>query len=170
MGLLSKEMIADLIINLINIGVLVILVRFLLYKPVKKILDKRKEELRSAEAKAAERELEAAKSKEAYDVLINDAEKIKIEAEAKAKEDAKSVSAGIINEAKEKADRLLSDARVKAEKEHDEMIENAKSELTDIALQMAEKVLDREITDKDNVRIIESFFGEKKQKSERKDK
>lgn len=163
MGLISKEMIADLIINLINIIILVILVRVLLYKPVKKFLDARKERLREAEEKAAEREAEAIQSKERYALLINDAEKIKEQTEAEARKNAKAMSDSIIGKANEDAEKLLESARKKAEREHDDMIESAKDELGEIALEMAEKVLGREVTDEDNRRIIESFFNDKKQ-------
>ena len=165
MGLISKEMIADLIINLVNIVILVILVRVLLYKPVKKFLDARKERLKEAEEKAAAREAEALKSKEEYDTLISDAEKLKAKAETEAREEARSISDSIIKKANEQADELLAKTREKAKREHDEMIESAKGELTEIALEMAEKVLGREVTDEDNKRIIESFFDGKKRKS-----
>ena len=54
MGLVSKEMIADLIINIINILVLFFLTKALLYKPVKKYLNARRERL-AAEQAARER-------------------------------------------------------------------------------------------------------------------
>ncbi|MBQ7645974.1 MAG: ATP synthase F0 subunit B [Clostridia bacterium] len=163
MGLISKEMIADLVINLINIVILVILVRVLLYKPVKKFLDARKDKIKAAEDEAASREAEALQSKEKYDALISDAEKIKEQTEAEARKNARAMSDSIIGKANEDAEKLLENARAKAQKEHDDMIANAKDELAEIALEMAEKVLGREVTDADNKRIIESFFGKKKQ-------
>ena len=162
MGLISKEMIADLIINLVNIVVLAVLVRVLLYKPVKKFLDERKARLKEAEDKAVSREAEALQSKEKYDALISDAEKIKEQTEAEARKNARAMSDSIIGKANEDAEKLLEKARAKAQKEHDEMIENAKGELADIALEMAEKVIGREVGDADNKRIIESFFDGKK--------
>ena len=71
--LLSKDMLADLAINIVNILVLFFVTRALLYKPVKKYLAARKEKAAAAaeEARAAKEQADAEKAK--YEALLADA-------------------------------------------------------------------------------------------------
>ena len=63
MGLVSKEMIADLIINIINILVLFFLTKALLYKPVKKFLNARRERMEAERQAAAQAQSDADRRK-----------------------------------------------------------------------------------------------------------
>lgn len=157
--LLSKDMIADLILNIINILVLFFVTKALLYKPVKKFLNARAERLEEARKNADDAKAEADKSKEKYDALLSDAEKVKAEAVARAEAEAKAAAEKILAQAKQEAAVAVEKGNKKAAAEREKMLADAKSDIIDATLEATEKLLGRVVTDEDNRRIIESYFG-----------
>lgn len=158
--LLSKDMLADLIINIINILILFFVTKKLLYKPVKKYLDKRKEAqdtlLREAEAINAQAKSDAEK----YAELLLDADKIKAATAKAAEKEASLKAQSIISEAEKLSESIKAESLKKAEKEKEKMLADAKKQLGEMAVELSEKIIGREVSDEDNRRIIDSFFGE----------
>lgn len=101
--LLSKDMLADLILNIINILVLFFVTKSLLYKPVKKFLNARAEKLNAAQKDAEDAKAQAEESKAKYDAVLSDAEQVKTEAVEKAEAEARAAAERIIAQAKEQA-------------------------------------------------------------------
>lgn len=157
--LLSKDMLADLAINIINIIILFIVTKKLLYKPVKKYLDERKAKVAAGFEEAEKIRAEALAQKAEYDAVIADAnakvEESLAEAQSKAREEAER----IVSAAKAEADGLLKDSRAEAEAERKLLLKAEKSDIVDAALDISGRILCREVTDKDNRAIIDGFFG-----------
>ena len=90
--LLSKEMLWDLVINIINILILFFVTKTLLYKPVKKVLEQRKAAQAKLLEEAEQQKTHAMEKKEQYDALMADSAAIRLttmrEAETQAKEKA----------------------------------------------------------------------------------
>lgn len=158
--LLSKEMLADLLINIVNILVLFFVTKKLLYKPVKKYLDARKEKVAAAFAEAEAMKAEAAQAKESCDKIVAeaDAEKDRLLREAQTEASAKADK--LLKDAASQADGIIEEAREQARHAHDKAIGDSKNEIADIALQISEKIMGRSVTDEDNKKIIDSFFAE----------
>lgn len=159
-GLISSEMIADLIINILNILILFFVTKKLLYKPVKKFLDARKQKIDEQFEMVQSREKEAAAVKEEYSVLLGEAEKLRSKTVLEAKELARDEAQKILSEAKQQASKIVSEAKADAENEHRRMLENAKNDIAQVAVEISGKIMSREINDEDNRRIIDAFFGE----------
>ncbi len=157
--LLSKDMIADLILNIINILVLFFVTKALLYKPVKKFLNARAEKLEAAQKEAADAKAQAQTSKAKYDAVLSDAEKVRTEAVEKAEAEAKAAAERILAEAKAQAADTVETGRKKAESERKKILDGAKEDIVDAALDATEKLLGRVVADEDNRRIIDGFFG-----------
>ena len=110
----------DLILNILNIVILFVIVRFLVYKPVKKFMDARTARVTAAaeeadaKAKAADALSEQLKAQLAG--AANDADRIRNEAAAAAKVQADNV----LKEAGEQADRIVSEAKERAEAERED--------------------------------------------------
>lgn len=158
-GLISSEMLADLVINIINIVILFLVTKKLLYKPVKQYLDARKEKIAAQfeEAQLSKKEAEEAKTE--YCELIENAQALFDRTVDEAKAQAKESAERIVLDAKQQAQKLIDEAKLSAEAEHQKMLENAKNDIADVAVQISNKIIQREITDADNRRIIDSFFG-----------
>lgn len=117
----------------------------LLYKPVVDFMNKREQYFSNLE-KETQQALEQAKEKEAqYNEKLNQFnDEMAIKKVEAIKECEKLVDARI-QSAKEEASHILEDAHIKAKMHHDKMVEQAKEEITDLALDTAKKM----ITDQD---------------------
>lgn len=157
--LLSKDMLADLILNIINILVLFFVTKSLLYKPVKKFLNARAEKLNVAQKDAEDAKAQAEESKAKYDAVLSDAEQVKTEAVEKAEAEARAAAERIIAQAKEQAAETVEKGEKRAAAEREKMLADAKDDIIDATLDATGKLLGRVVTDEDNRRIIESYFG-----------
>ncbi|MCR5484933.1 MAG: F0F1 ATP synthase subunit B [Clostridiales bacterium] len=150
----------DLILNILNIVLLFVIVRALVWKPVKKFLDARNEKLKKAAESAAADKAEALETKSKYEALIADIEKTAAETEEKAKKEAGMQAEKIIADAEKKAEDIKSDALKSAEDEKTRALENMRSDVVDLAFSISEKLIERNIKDGDNMKIAEKFFDE----------
>jgi len=141
---------------------LLIVVFFFAYKPVKKLLKKRgdyvEDKIKSAESK----EQEANK-------LLSDAnEEVKtkkIEAMSiveKAKEDANKEKQAILDKAKEERQAEVKKAKEEIAQEIEASKDEIHREIVSVAIDASSKVLEREVTKKDNEKLIDSFIDDLK--------
>lgn len=149
-----------LIAQLISFLILVIGMIFLVYKPVKKYLTKRREILDNEVKETEENknkalnnvltsEKEIASSKQKAKTIINNAE---ISASKKRDE--------IIENAKIEAKDIIKDANIAADKIKEDAKLELKNQIVDTALKASKKVLEREVSEKDNEKIIEDFVSQ----------
>lgn len=149
-----------LIAQLISFLILVIGMIFLVYKPVKKYLTKRREILDNEVKETEENknkalnnvltsEKEIASSKQKAKTIINNAE---ISASKKRDE--------IIENAKIEAKDIIKDANIAADKIKEDAKLELKNQIVDTALKASKKVLEREVSEKDNEKIIDDFISQ----------
>lgn len=149
-----------LIAQLISFLILVIGMIFLVYKPVKKYLTKRREILDNEVKETEENknkalnnvltsEKEIASSKQKAKTIINNAE---ISASKKHDE--------IIENAKIEAKDIIKDANIAADKIKEDAKLELKNQIVDTALKASKKVLEREVSEKDNEKIIDDFISQ----------
>ena len=157
-GLDVSKLPMDLLLNILNIILLFIITRFLVYKPVKKFMQERKDRIEKEKAEAAEKLQEAESLKEEYSSLLSDAENKARQTVLDGESDAKKRSAEIIEKAQNEAEQIKQDARDEAQKEKEDTINSMKDDIASLAVSVSEKILSREITDKDNLKIVENFL------------
>lgn len=150
----------DIIINIINILVLFVLLRVILWKPVHKFTSARAESIREAVDGAEQAKQEALALKDEYKKSIDGLEAegrvLLRESHIKAEEEAKS----IVAEAKEQAQTIIADARVKIEGEKSVAVARARDEVAQLATNMAAHILKRAVTAADSAAAAEDFFNE----------
>ena len=156
---LTPEMIADLVINIINILVLFAVVRFLVYKPVKKYLDARTQRVSGAEAAASEKEKQAQLKIEHCDTVIAQSNLARENALKEGEAAGRDEALRLIDDANKKAQAIVDAAQKRADEEYAKRLEQAKDEIADLALNISSKLLERNVTDEDNRRIVDSFLG-----------
>ena len=158
-GLISSEMLADLVINIINIVILFLVTKKLLYKPVKQFLDARKEKIAAQFEESELSKKEADEAKTEYCELIENAQALFDRTVDEAKAEAKKSAEKIVLDAKQQAGKIVDNAKLTAAEEHEKMLQQAKNDIAEVAVQISNKIIQREITDDDNRRIIDSFFA-----------
>lgn len=158
MDLLKPEMLGDIIINIINILILFFVTKALLYKPVKKYLAARREKEVAAMAAAEAARKEAEEEKAKYEAMLSDAEAEKDRLLEQAGADAAAVVAEARKTAEKQAETLREETLRAAEAEKAKLLEGAEREIGQTAVALSEKILEREVSDEDNRRLIDAFF------------
>lgn len=158
---ISKEMLVDIVINIINILVLFFVVRALAYKPVKKFMNARAEKALKEKNDAEALQVEANEKIAEYTALTAQSKKAMEKAVAEGEREGREEAARIIAEAEEKAQKLICDAKEKAEELRQKTLEEAQADIVEVAIEASEKLLLREVTDEDNKRFVERFIGER---------
>ncbi|MBR4910917.1 MAG: ATP synthase F0 subunit B [Clostridia bacterium] len=138
----------QILLHMLNLVLLFGGLYLILYKPVKKFMDDRAKKYEEADAAAGEKLAKAeALLKEAGDKLANaeaeiaeKAERSRIAAEEKAE--------SIIEDAKKAKKKMLDDAEDAAQREKNTMINDARKEIAELAVEAAKKVLSEKAGEK----------------------
>ena len=155
---MSKDLIADLLINIVSIIVLYLVVKKLAYNPVKKFLDARTQRVEAEKSEASKNLSEATEMKEKYDELLKDCENAKAEAIKEGINNAKAEATEILDTAREQAKAIVDKANKNAKEKEQEVLDNAREEIVNLAIDASTALLHREFDDADNKRLIEDFL------------
>jgi len=145
-------------IHIVNVIILFFLLRWLLFKPVSKFLKKREDGFETRVKTVEDREKEIAAIKAEYDRLMEEAQDQAASIINKSNEMAKAHSRELIDNTKERAKDLLDRSRREIEQEKRLAKQELKTEIAEMAVSIAEKVLQREVSLEDNKKIIDDFF------------
>ncbi len=149
----------SIIAHILNVVVLFFFLRWLLYKPVKKFIDarsaafdERREAVKSQESAIAEKKIK-------YDELMENTHDKANEIIKQSRENANKRAETIMDEAKQTSKELIAHARDEIAAEREAAQSKMREEVADLAVGIATRVLEREVSKEDNERIIESFFS-----------
>lgn len=156
---ITSDMLVDLAINIVNIVVLFLVVKFLVHDPVKKFMDKRSASVEAARAEAEKLSAEALENKKKYEELAAANVSAYEDEIRKGEEAGRAKAAEIIEAARREAGGIVSDAKSKAADQRDRIVSDAKGEIASLSVDIAEKLLQREMTAADNDAIIDSFLS-----------
>ena len=131
----------NLLFAIINIIVLFLLLRKFLIKPVRNIMEKRDEMIRSGLENARKSQSDAELMKQEYEEKLKNAGDISAGIISDAKKEAEARSKNILDEANAKADNILSSARENAETVKIKAVSEAKEQIADLAAEMARKLV-----------------------------
>lgn len=145
-------------IHILNVVILFIVLRLLLYKPVLKYMKKRENTFANKIDELDNREKELIQQKEEYDRLMAEADGKAAAIITKSNEIAREHAKEIVDDAKEHSRDIVLRAKKEIEAEKVQTRADLKTEITDMAVKIAEKVLEREVSVDDNRKIIDEFF------------
>ena len=131
----------NLLFAIINIIVLFLLLRKFLIKPVRNIMEKRDEMIRSGLENARKSQSDAELMKQEYEEKLKNSGDISAGIISDAKKEAEARSKNILDEANAKADNILSSARENAETAKIKAVSEAKEQIADLAAEMARKLV-----------------------------
>ena len=140
--------------------VLLLVVFYFAYKPVKKLIKNRKDYVEGKIKNAEEREALAAKKVEEAEKEIVESRQKAIEIVEKAKLDASKERDEIKAQAKLDADKEVERARQEIAQEIEATKDEIHREIVSVALDASSKVLEREVNKKDNEKLINDFIDE----------
>ena len=148
----------NFVATIANLFIQVYLIKRFLFKPINEVLEKRRakadEEIQQAvkakeEAQAIkteyEKNMEEAKNK-ANDIMVTAQKTAAIQSEDMLKETSRQIAA-----MKEKAEKDIAQEKKKA-------VNEIKNEIGDMAMEIAGKVIEREISESDHAKLIDEFI------------
>lgn len=144
----------------INLLILFLLLKKFLFGPVTKMMDKREQLIKDDLNNAANTRAEADKLKSDYENTIKNAHNEAAEITNKAKADAAKECDIILADAREESARILKDAQTEAANQKAKVLSSAKVEIADLAVMAAAKVINKNIDEKSDKEIAESFLSE----------
>lgn len=157
-GYSISSVLGSLILNLLNIVTLFLILRALVYRPVQRFLQARTDRVQAEFDRVAEEKAEAKRLHEAY---LDQLSRSKADADAQAAEvlkRAEETVRAMQAQAQTDAEELLSRARQQARREHADATAQLRRDMADIAVDIAGRVIGREVTEKDNADIIDAYF------------
>ncbi len=149
-----------LVINLLEFAVLLVVLRFILWKPVIKYLDQRRELIasRMTAAKTSEEKAAGLASQRMTELAAAKKESAQILEETRQR--AEKSFADAKQGAKEEADRILADARVQMEHERDRVLADLRAQYAEMVVLGTEQVLSREVRVEDHRRLLDQLLAE----------
>lgn len=148
----------DIALYIINIVILFFLLKHFVHKPVTKFLAARSQRISDDMDQAASEKQNVLREKEEYERLIAGAQSEAAEIIAKGRERADAAYSAAIESGKAEARQIVARAFKEVETERRAAYEGMRGDITNMAMQIAEKILKREISAEDNRRIIDEFF------------
>lgn len=148
----------QIIISLANLLILFLMFKKFLFKPVKNILAKRDGEIEMRYTEADNAKEAAEESREKWEAKLSGANAEADSIIASATENAAYRSEKIVEEANIKAQSIMRKAENEAELELKKATDKIRQEIVEVSGALAEKMLEREINEKDHHNLIDSFI------------
>lgn len=148
----------DIVTQLINLLLLFLLLKHFLFKPVQNILNARQAAIDKSYADADSALNKAEELRDEYEKRIADAKAEATDIVKSATRKAQANGEEIIRDAQVQAAHLLEKADVQIEQEKKKAMNELKDEISGIAVDIASKVVEREIDEKDHEALISEFI------------
>ena len=142
---LDMQLVHDVILLAIAVFFLFLAMSYLLFNPVRKMLEDRKLKIKTELDDAAADKADAAALKVQYEEKLKDIDKEAEEILSEARQKALRNEAKIVEEAKEEAARIIARANEEALLEKKRVVDEMKQEMIAVAAAMASKVISANI-------------------------
>ncbi|HIY34753.1 MAG TPA: F0F1 ATP synthase subunit B [Candidatus Eubacterium faecigallinarum] len=146
--------------TLINLIVFFLLMKFFLFNPIKKVLNKRKELIDKQFKDAEEAQRQAEDIKTQYQNQLDGVEEEKKQILATARTTAKNEYNKIIDKAHDDADKIKSDAKKASDFENEKTRRAVKEEIAALAMETAEKVVGKSASAQLDSKLYDEFLEE----------
>lgn len=147
-----------ILISLANLVILFLILKKLLFKPVVKVVSERERQLAERMRAADEAERQAQEDKAQYAAQLARAGEDAREILKNASATAALTGEEVVRDAKRRAAAIVQKAESDAEREKKKAVNALKDEVAALSVDMAGQIVGREITDKDQRRLIDSFL------------
>jgi F-type H+-transporting ATPase subunit b len=152
LGLLASQ--------LVNFILLAVLLYLVLYKPVLRMLNERKERIARSMADVDAARDAAAKAQLEYDRKVAEAQRKAQEIIAAAAQTGEKAKADIVADAHREADRIKQDAIADAEQQKVRALADVQSQIAGLSMMATERVLGQAMDEKTQRQLISSFLAD----------
>ncbi|MFI3313743.1 MAG: F0F1 ATP synthase subunit B [Eubacteriales bacterium] len=146
------------IAQICNLFITMMLFKKFLFAPVKKVIADRQAQVDSLYLDAETAKTAALESQTSYEALLTGAKTEAAELVRTATATAQSRGDQMVREAKEEATAIKNKATADIALEKKKALNQVKNEISEIAMDIASKVVEREIDQKDHQKLVEEFI------------
>lgn len=150
----------NLIWTIINLIILFLLLKKFLFGPVCKIMDEREAKIKADLDGAAQAKTDAEKMKNDYEAEIAGAHSEAMEITKNARARAEKEGDIIIQNAKAESAKILKDAEKSAENEKARALDSAQVEIADLAMLAAARVINKNVGSESDRKAVDDFLEE----------
>ena len=149
----------NFIAQILNLFIQMWLIKKFLFKPINEVIEKRRQ-LTENEIKGAREAKEKADAmKKEYETSLSSAQAEAAEIVAKAQKDAQGKADSIVKEAENQAKGIIERAEADIEQSKKKAINEAKDTIGGLAMDIAGKVVEKEINENDHKKLIDEFIN-----------
>lgn len=146
--------------TIINLILFFVLMRVFLFKPIKKVIDARRELIEKQFKTAEDTQTQADELKAQYQSRLEDAENEKKQIIVDAKASAKTEYDRIVDKAQLDADKIRNDAQKAADAETEKARLAVKEEIAALAMETAAKVVESKVSAELDSDLYDKFLNE----------
>lgn len=149
-----------LVVQLINVTLVLVILRLVLYKPILGLLDRRSSRIKESLQAAETAKAESARSEQEVKNTLAEARQEGQRLIGQAAEMGERLKEDARGDAKREGDALIERARAEIARERDEAVEQVRKEFGGLAIAAAEKVINAELDEKRHSQLIEEVLKE----------
>ena len=153
------EINATMIAQVLNFLILAAILRAVAYKPVARLLQQRTDSIKNSIDKAEADKKAAAETLAEYKNQLAEANKKAQAIVDKAELTARQEREALVAETKREIDKMKQNAQEEIQNERNRAFEQMKSEIVSLSLTAAEKIVAKNLTAKDNDKLIADFIS-----------
>ena len=157
---IDQTTLINIIANLINVAVLAAFLTYLLYKPVRNILNKRTNKIQGQLIQAEEELEKATELRRSYEQKLEEIEREREEILSEARKIAADSSRRMLAEAKKEADTIKERAAANVEMEWERAENNMRTAIIDVSAVMAEKFVSLAINKETHDKLFEETISD----------
>ncbi len=143
-----------------NFIILVVILALVLYKPVKKMLKNKRESLDKVYDENEKLKAESEKLHEEYEKKEQALQTESARISADVAENAQARADEIVEQAQEQAKAIVDAAKKEALCQKEQLKTEYRDDVNELAVNIAQKLLERELSEKDNSQLIEQALSE----------
>ncbi len=147
-----------LIFTWVNLLILFLIMKKFLFKPIRNILKQREDEVNSMYEKAEEAQKNAEALEKEYEESLSGAKEEAARIVKDATKEATLKSEQIVSDAKAEASAAIRKAEAEIEREKQLAVNEIKNDIASIAVDVAEKIIEKDINANDHERLVEEFI------------
>ena len=148
----------QILVTMCNTLITFAIIKKFLYKPVRKMLAAREEEVKSMYSTAEQARTEAEQLRSEYTERLSKAKEEAAEIVGSATRRANARSEEILKESAQQAAAMMKKAESSIEQERKKAMNELKDEVASLSVMIASKVVERDVKEADHERFIEEFI------------
>ncbi|MBA7599527.1 ATP synthase subunit b, sodium ion specific [subsurface metagenome] len=152
--------VSGLVAQLINVSILLLILYFVLYKPILRMFNERSSRIKESMEQAEEIKHKMAETEEQVRQQLEAARREGQNILAQAGQMGEEVKEGARQEARQEAEAVIAKARLEIERERDEAFDELRRQFVDLAIVAAEKVIDESLDKEKHRRLIVEVLAE----------